>query len=445
MKNNESFSTTISKSFFHKEKLIVKHLSILVGVAAFAISLYADCRLTITGNVPLNELTVPYQGNQGGLYPNGANNRPAAHLNAGIQIANQIMPLNGSGQVDNTNGKIVLVSLGMSNTTMEWAVGDRVTHDFTQAFNYRATNDPALNPQTVIINCAQSGRDVVRWSNLSDPTWATALQQVTNTVVGGQHLTRNQVQIAWVKLALAQAPTYGPFPTHVRQFQNYLEMTVRNIKTAFPNVKMAFVSTRARSYSDSVLDLNPEPYAYETGFGVKWMIQKQIIGDPSLRFSGANPVAPYLCWGPYFWIDGQNRRSDGAIWNCNDLITDFTHPSSTGVYKIASQLLAFFKTDPTATPWYLKKTVVGQRPRVTLNGPTTITAGRSVQFNALANDPDGQIREIVWSFDDGDYVWSTNNSSPLKTFFVRGTYTIRVTVTDNDGNTATGTLTTTVH
>jgi hypothetical protein len=445
MKNNESFSPTIFESFFHKEKIIIRHLSIFVGMAAFAISLHADCTLTSTGNAPLNELTVSYQGSQGGLYPNGADNRPAAHLNAGIQIANQIRPLNASGQVDNTNGKIVMVSVGMSNTTMEWAVGDEVTHDLTRAFTYRATHDPALNPQMIIINCAQSGRTAINWSNLGDPTWATAIQRVTNTMVNGQRITTNQVQIAWVKLALANPSTYGPFPTHVRQFENYLEMTVRNIKTVFPNAKIAFVSTRTRSYSDDPAGLNPEPYAYETGFGVKWMIQKQINGDPSLRFSGLNPVAPYLCWGPYFWIDGLNRRSDGAIWNCNDLVTDFTHPSSSGVNKVSSQLLAFFKTDPTATPWYLNRTVVGQQPRVTLNGPTTITAGRSVQFSALANDPDGQIREIDWTFDDGDYIWSTNNLSPLKTFFVAGTYIIRATVTDNAGNTAIGTLTTTVH
>jgi PKD domain len=423
----------------------MKHLSTLLAIAAFAISSYADCTLTSTGNIPLNELTVPYQNIRGGLYPNGANNRPAAHFQTGVQIAtNQIKPLNGSGQVDNANGKIVMVSVGMSNTTQEWAVGDRVTRDFTKAFKYRATDDPALNPQIVIVDCAQGGRDVVNWSSLGDPAWATAIQRVTNTVVNGQRITTNQVQIAWVKLALKRASNYGPFPTHVQQFQNYLEMTIRNIKTAFPNIKMAFVSTRTRSYSDNTGSLNPEPYAYETGFGVKWMIQKQINGNPSLRFSGPDAVAPYLSWGPYFWIDGQNRRSDGATWNCNDLISDFTHPSFSGVYKVSSQLLAFFKTDPTATPWYLKRAVLGQEPRVTLNGPTTIPAGRSVQFNAVANDPDGQIREFVWNFDDGDYIWSTNNSSPTKTFFLPGTYRVRVTVTDNDGNTTTGTLTTAV-
>jgi hypothetical protein len=220
----------------------MKHLSVVFGIFAFAISLHADCTLTRTGNIPLNELTVPYQNAQGGLYPNGANNRPAAHLQAGLQIAtDQVRPLNASGQVDNTNGKIVMVSIGMSNTTQEWAVGDGVTHDSTKAFRYRATNDPALNPQIVIIDCAQGSRDVVNWSSLNDPTWATAIQRVRNTVVNGQHIMTNQVQIAWVKLALRDAPTYGPFPTHVQAFQNYLEMTIRNLKTAFPNVKMAFV------------------------------------------------------------------------------------------------------------------------------------------------------------------------------------------------------------
>ncbi len=116
-----------------QKKIIMKHLFALLALPAFAISLHADCTLTGTGNIPLNELTVPYQNTQGGLYPNGANNRPTAHLNAGLQIAGNLRPLNASGQVDDTNGKIVLVSVGMSNTTQEWAIGDDVTRDFTRA------------------------------------------------------------------------------------------------------------------------------------------------------------------------------------------------------------------------------------------------------------------------------------------------------------------------
>jgi hypothetical protein len=121
---------------------------------------------------------------------------------------------------------------------------------------------------------------------------------VTTTFVNRQRITINQVQIAWVKLALIRSPTYEPFPTHFQQFQRDLEMTMRNLKTVFPNIKMAFVSARTRSYSDFVMGLNPEPFAYETGFGVKWMIQKQITVDPTLRFSGLNPVALYLSWDP---------------------------------------------------------------------------------------------------------------------------------------------------
>jgi hypothetical protein len=44
----------------------MKHLSVVFGIFAFAISLHADCTLTRTGNIPLNELTVPYQNAQGG-------------------------------------------------------------------------------------------------------------------------------------------------------------------------------------------------------------------------------------------------------------------------------------------------------------------------------------------------------------------------------------------
>src|SRR5215471_8612286 len=74
----------------------------------------ADCTLTNTAHTPLPELGYQlYQGFSGGLYPNGANNRPPAHLAAGIDLAvNQIKPLDAAGNVNTNSGKIVLLSIG---------------------------------------------------------------------------------------------------------------------------------------------------------------------------------------------------------------------------------------------------------------------------------------------------------------------------------------------
>src|SRR6476469_5178154 len=85
--------------------------------------LLADCTLTNVGLTPLPDLGWRmYKTNSvGGLYPNGANTRPAAHEAAGLQIATeQVQPLDTNG-VPATNGNIVLISSGMSNTTQEWA------------------------------------------------------------------------------------------------------------------------------------------------------------------------------------------------------------------------------------------------------------------------------------------------------------------------------------
>src|SRR5262245_3354051 len=98
--------------------------------------LTADCSVTNLGVAPLNEMGFNAWSNfTGGLYPNGANTRPPAHAAAGLQIAtNEIVPLSPSGNTDTNNGKIVLLSLGVSNTTQEWASGDNVTHNITNTF-----------------------------------------------------------------------------------------------------------------------------------------------------------------------------------------------------------------------------------------------------------------------------------------------------------------------
>jgi hypothetical protein len=190
--------------------------------------------------------------------------------------------------------------------------------------------------------------------------------------------------------------------------------------------------------------LNPEPQAYESAFSVKWLIENQINGDASLNFDPAKGpvVAPYIHWGPYLWADGLQPRSDGFIWECTDLENDFTHPNTNGVRKVADQLLAFFKTDPTATPWFLRKSVTGQPPSCRISADvTTGVAPLMVSFSAIASDPDGTIREFQWTFDDGTF---STNASPAKVFHTPGVNVARLTVTDSDGNTVTRSLSVTV-
>jgi PKD repeat protein len=394
--------------------------------------LRADCSLTSTGIIPLNDLGPgSYQGFTAGLYPAGFDMPPAAHAAAAFDIAtNQIKPLDASGNPNPVNGRIVMISVGMSNTTQEFASKG------TQNFKLRADADPAKNPQLVIVDGAQGGQDATAWIDPSAPTWTTVNQRLAAAGV-----TQQQVQVCWLKQALAGPHNYGAFPAHAQTLQSDLEIILRNLKTKFPNIQITYLSTRSRAYTNTPTDLNPEPFAYETGFAVKWTIEDQINGTGNLNFDPARGavVAPITLWGPYIWADGLTPRSDGFIWLCSDLESDFTHPTASGgVPKVASQLLAFFKTDPTATPWFLNRTVTGQPPTVTASASfSNGVAPLSVSFMANAVDPDGQIVAYQWTFDDGTFSTTQN---PAKIFPAPGNYSVHLTVTDNSGNTTLRTL-----
>ncbi len=62
--------------------------------------------------------------------------------------------------------------------------------------------------------------------------------------------------------------------------------------------------------------------------------------------------------------------------------------------------------------------------------PTDPTTGETVQFTETSEDADGTIASYSWDFGDGS---SSTEASPSHTFSLSGTYTIGLTVTDNDG------------
>src|SRR5262245_55625656 len=80
----------------------------------------ADCGGSSTGRVPLSDLVSgTYQGYTGGLYPAGSNTRPQLHDQA-LDRTGRVSLLNSQGLPDAANGRIVLMSVGMSNTTQEF-------------------------------------------------------------------------------------------------------------------------------------------------------------------------------------------------------------------------------------------------------------------------------------------------------------------------------------
>jgi hypothetical protein len=301
----------------------------------------SDCSRTSVGLTPIDDLGAGlYQGYSGGLYPGGSNVRPATHDAAGLAIANSIGPLDTLGQPDPA-GRVVLISIGMSNTTQEFS-----------AFVPVAMNDPMRNPRLAVIDCARGGQAA---NLIRSPT--AAYWDTVDTRLRGHGSSPLQAQVVWLKEADA-GPT-GGFPASTNTLLNDLGAIVRIIRQRLPSVRLVYLSSRIYA-GYATTTLNPEPYAYESAFAVKWLIEAQINGVDSLNYDpGAGAIeAPWMAWGPYLWADGLVPRSDGLSWKCSDFAADGTHPATSARTMVADRLHAFFSNDATTTPWYLKDLVL---------------------------------------------------------------------------------------
>jgi hypothetical protein len=297
-------------------------------------------KVDLSGIKPLIELGKgEYQGFSGGLYPGGKNERPYDHEKAGLALAGKVRPLDEDGNPDK-DGKIVLLSVGMSNTTQEFSM-----------FQQIANRDEDKNSRLVLVDGAQGGMTASAIENLQKPS-GKRFWDTVNARLKSAGVSRAQVQIAWLKEADA-GPNEG-FPKYARKLQEELGNIVRLMHERFPNLKMIYLSSRIFA-GYATTRLNPEPYAYESGFSVKWLIEQQIKGEPGLNFDPARGEvkAPWLSWGPYLWAKGKEKSPDGLLYEQSDFANDGTHPSMTGRRKVAEQLLRFLKTDSTAKPWFL--------------------------------------------------------------------------------------------
>jgi hypothetical protein len=323
-----------------------------------------------TGMIPLTDMgKAKYKGEDGGLYGGGSNEPPASQAAAARKATAQIQPLDANGE-PSKDGKIVFLSVGFSNVTMEFC-----------AFKDMADKDPKKNPNLAIVDGAIGAQDAIIWADtenqIKNPTRKTATPARD---VWGEDLKRlktagvtpAQVQVVWMKQARGLAGLLGEFPTHARELQANIEKIVERLKSTYPNLRVVYMSSR--TYGGwATVPTNPEPYAYEGAFSVRWAIQDQINGKAELNDDPAKgPVkAPVLLWGPYLWTDGLKGRKDGLVWKLEDTVyknmtiplpnknlpmqRDGTHPSIDGIHKVDDLLMKFFKTDPNAKTWFVGK------------------------------------------------------------------------------------------
>lgn len=314
------------------------HSSLAAAVlfASTSVLVAQNCANTSIGATPLSDLgTGTYLGFAGGLYGAGQNAPPPAHLARGQAAMALVVPRDASG-APATGGRIVLLSIGMSNTTQEFST-----------WIATANADPNRNPAVTIVDGAQGGQDAVTIANPAANFWTVVDQRLANAGV-----TPQQVQVVWLKEAIAGVS--GGFPGAAQQLQGLLAQIANILKSRYPNVALCFCSSRTYA-GYATTSLNPEPYAYESGFAVQWLLQQQIGGDPQLNSDpNAGPVlSPWLGFGPYLWTDGLTPRSDGLVWTCADVQPDGTHPSPSGRAKVAALLQDFFTHDALAAPWYV--------------------------------------------------------------------------------------------
>lgn len=234
------------------------------------------------------------------LYPD-SNTAPASHRAKGDSIANVLR----------AGGAIKVVCYGMSSSKL---IFDNLLS--------RLPGSSLDNPNVTIVDKAESGCDLGCWISKGSLPFDAAVK-----VVFLYH-SNNKPQSS-------SCTTAKRFPTHANNTKANLETFLGYVKTAHPNAKMVFISSRefgGWSCPPSGTKYL-EPVAYEEGFSVKWFVEAHL-----------GQTTPWIGWGPYTWSRATPRnhfRQDGA------------HPcTTTGAPAFGQQWFDWLLADPTAKIWF---------------------------------------------------------------------------------------------
>lgn len=257
-----------------------------------------------------------YKGQTGGLYGDGSNIPPPTHDVHGRASADSVQPI---------GGKVVVLCLGYSNVQRECS---RFQAEESGVPLDRRNKKYAIEigRGIVVVNGAQGNALADDWDQPTEEEY---------DVVRDQRLppyTEADVQVVWMELVLKieNRPPTVPLPDSAAQawrIRDMCDSVIASIRTRYPNVRQVFLSQKIHGfYSDAV----PEPYSYETGYGIRACI---------LDHAGE----PFVGWGPYLW---------DPAWGPEYFIDSIGHPSDLALGVIAALLHDFFETSPYAGWWH---------------------------------------------------------------------------------------------
>ena len=330
----------------------MRKIATLVRVTSSTLLLAAGLWAQSFVATPLNDLSRGrYKGFEGGLYEDGSNTVPSEHHRDGLALAAQVKPV---------RGKLVLLAIGMSNAAMEFSTFQQIIEGDSRV------NHGSL----VVINGARGAMTGCAWTSAQEtPNQAgcnmprflpNQYQRIRDDLLKPSGLSEDQVEVIWVKNADPRPQMALPSENaEAYEYERYIGEMARAARARYPNLKLMFITSRIYAGYAST-PLNPEPYAYEYGFSVKWAIQAQIdqmrtakvdriAGDLDYK----KGVAPWIAWGPYIWADGTKPRSDRLTWAADEYMPDGTHPNPKGREKVAQLLRDFFLNSP-YTSWFQK-------------------------------------------------------------------------------------------
>jgi PKD repeat protein len=168
----------------------------------------------------------------------------------------------------------------------------------------------------------------------------------------------------------------------------------------------------------------------------------------------ARPGGPYSgsAGAPIGFNGGGSSDPDGSVasynWNFGDgesasgVAPAHTY-AATGTYTVTLTVTDNGGLTGSAQTTASVTTGGGNQPPIAVaNGPYSGVVGAAVSFSAAGStDPDGTIATYGWEFGDGG---SASGPTPTHTYGSAGSFTVRLTVTDNLGATGSATATATI-